>query len=202
MDQYEAGVRGQWPVASASVAAYYNTSELGTRSAGFDMAVVRAPERVYGMEATLDIRPEADWGAGGTFSWTEGQWLDESSDEYHALNGWRIQPWKATGYLRHQTTAAWGNRLQVLWSGSRDMLSERPDPTAPAGWGERPVDGYFLVDWIGTVEAGPGTLDIGVHNLLNRQYFPVVSQLMRTGNNTSYTAGRGATLHVGYTLTY
>ena len=32
---------------------------------------------------------------------------------------------------------------------------------------------------------------IGIDNLLNRQYFTTASQLLRTGGNTSYRAGRG-----------
>jgi iron complex outermembrane receptor protein len=202
VDQYEAGVRFDRATVSTSLAGYYNTSELGTRSGGFDMAVIRAPERVYGVEATLDARPTRTLGVGGTFSWTEGDWLDEERDTYYTLNSWRIQPWKLTAHVQHATEGGWENRLQALWSGSRDMLEQRPDPTTAARWGERPIEGYFLVDWLSSLELGPGTLELGVHNLLNNQYFPVVAQLMRTGTNTSYTAGRGATLSVGYTLTY
>jgi outer membrane receptor protein involved in Fe transport len=54
---------------------------------------------------------------------------------------------------------------------------------------------------VSTVNAGRGALSVGVRNLLNAQYFPVVSQLMPVGN-VSYSAAPGATLSVGYSVGY
>ena len=202
VDQYEIGVRGGWRAVEASVAAFRSESELGTTSAGFGQPVVRAPERVYGLEATLDADPTATLGLGGTLSWTEGEYYLERDSAWHALNGWRIQPLKATAYAEHRALDRWSNRLQLLFSGDRERAyEERPNPNT-VGFGERAVQSYWVADWISALEIGAGTLDVGVHNLLNRQYFGVASQLLRSGGNTSYTAGRGRTLSLGYTLRY
>ena len=58
-----------------------------------------------------------------------------------------------------------------------------------------------LVDLLSTLELGRGTLSLGVRNLLNAQYFPIVSQLMPVGN-VSYSAAPGASLSVGYSVRY
>lgn len=201
VDQYEVGARGGWSAVQASLSAYRTRSELGTTSRGYDQPVVRAPERVYGVEATLDAQPAERLGVGGTFGWTEGESF-ASDSTWRAMNGYRIQPWKATAYAEHATAAGWKNRLQVLYSGDRDRaFRERMNPNR-VGFGERPVRSYWVADWISRVEAGPGTLSIGVQNVFNRHYFPVVSQLLRTGGNSSYTAARGRALNIGYTVAY
>ncbi|HEY0972238.1 MAG TPA: TonB-dependent receptor [Gemmatimonadales bacterium] len=207
VDQYEVGVRGSWARVQASAAAFRNSSELGT-SVGANLQVVRAPERVRGVELTLDVQPLERVGVGGTYTWTEGEfWTRVGADSaWQPLNSFRIQPPKLTAYVEHQTLARWRNRVQVLHSGDRgrsyEAFLERPgiDPSRPA-FGERRVDGYTLVDLLSTLELGRGTLSIGVRNLLNEQYFPIVSQLMPVGN-VSYSAAPGATLSVGYSVSY
>lgn len=202
VDHVELGVRTASPTMQSSLSAFYNESELGTSSAGFDMNVVRAPERVYGVEATLDVKPAERWGVGGTITWTEGEFDPGEDGTYRALNGWRIQPLKATGYVESETLPGWRNRLQVLYSGDRDRaFEERPNPNV-VGFGERAVTSYAVVDWVSSLRAGPGTLDLSVENLFNNQYFPVASQLLRSGNNTTYAPARGATLGVGYSVSY
>jgi iron complex outermembrane receptor protein len=202
VDQYEAGVRGAWRALDASLAAFRTTSELGTTSAGFGQPVVRAPERVHGVEATLDVQAIFGVSTGGTFGWTEGEYFREADDTWYALNSWRIQPLKATLYAEHEARNGWSNRLQLLYSGTRDRsFEDRPNPSV-VGFGERPVRSYWVADWISAFGLGPGTLNIGVQNLLNRQYFSVGSQLLRSGDNTSYTAAHGRTLSLGYTVAY
>lgn len=202
VDQYEAGVRGVWRAVQGSFSAFRTESELGTTSRGYDQPVVRAPERVYGVEATLDVQPVRGLGLGGTFGWTEGENLVASDSSWRAMNGYRIQPWKATAYAEHQPRAGWSNRLQLLYSGDRDRAFDDRINQNRVGFGERAVESYWVADWISRVEVGPGTLSVGVQNVFNRQYYPVVSQLLRTGGNSSYAAARGRTLSVGYTVSY
>ncbi|MHB1071298.1 MAG: TonB-dependent receptor [Gemmatimonadaceae bacterium] len=207
VDQYEGGVRGSWRRVQASATAFRNSSELGT-SVGANLQVVRAPERVRGMELTLDVQPVERISAGATYTWTEGDfWTKVGSDSvWQPLNSFRIQPPKLTAYLQHRTAARWTNRVQLLRSGARDRAYEaflaRPgvNPSVPA-FGERPVRAYTVVDLLTTVALGRGDLSLGVRNLLNAQYFPIVSQLMPVGN-ASYSAAPGATLTVGYGVRY
>ena len=175
---------------------------------GANLQVVRAPERVRGVELTLDVQPLAHLALGGTYTWTEGDfWTKVGQDSvWRPLNSFRIQPPKLTAYLQHQATARWRNRLQLLHSGDRDRAYEaflaRPgvNPAAPA-FGERRVRRYTVVDLLSSAAFGPGELSVGVRNLLNAQYFPIVSQLMPVGN-VSYSAAPGATLSLGYSVRY
>lgn len=202
VDNFEAGVRAHSRVFRATFAGFYNTSDLGTTSAGLDRGVVRAPERVYGVEATLDVQPGSELAFGGAYAWTEGENDADEDGEYRALNSFRIQPAKLTGYVQHRTLPGWTNRLQVLYSAGRDRAYEERANVEVVGFGERPIESYFVVDFITSVEAGPGTIKAGINNLLNRQYYPVVSQLLYNGRNSSFAAAPGATLMLGYTVRY
>lgn len=196
VDHYEVGLRGTWRAVQASLSGFFNESDLGTTFAP-DLTIVRAPERVYGLEATLDVQPIASWRLGATASWVEGENDVDRDGNFKALDGFRIPPLKLTGYLEHDTLPRWRNRLQVLYSGSRERAFEDLGPRA---FGGRPVESYTVVDLISDVKVGPGTLRLGLENVLNNQYLPVVSQLQPL--NSANAAARGATFSVAYTFRY
>jgi iron complex outermembrane recepter protein len=196
VDTYETGVRGIWTKAQASLSLFYNRSNLGTSSGGFNQPVVRAPERVYGTEATLDVEPIRGLRAGSTLTWLEGRSDPNLDGVYTYLNSYRIPPVKLTAYVEHDTTTRWRNRLQLLYSGERSRFG------SGVAFGERPVKDYATLDYLGSVRLPKGSLRFGVENLLNRQYFVRESQLLRTGSNSSYAAAQGATLSLGYSVDY
>lgn len=206
VEHYEIGARGAWSSLEASLAVFRSTSELGTRLVQAEsgmLEIARSPERIRGAEATLDVHPTDRLSVGGVWSWTEGEAFNETVEEYRALDGYRIQPMKLTAYLEHRTGPEWRNRVQVLHSGDRGRaFRDRVDPARPAGYGEQPIRGYTVVDLLSSIGLGRGTLQLGVQNLLNEQYFDTVSQLDLTDGNAYYTAARGAALTVGYSVTY
>lgn len=191
VNSYEVGIRGQWRNVQASVAGFYNQSDLGTT---FDeeLNVIRAPERIYGVEGTLNTRLGNRWVLGGTASWTEGQIDIGEDDDYTDLDSFRIPPIKLTAYVQHQTTPGWSNRLQVLYSGGRNPEG--------SGYGRERVYDYITADFLSSIQIGEGTLSIGVENLFNTYYFPVVSQSQ--GFNSGYAAARGTTLSLRYTFNW
>jgi iron complex outermembrane receptor protein len=75
------------------------------------------------------------------------------------------------GNDENQTTPGWRNRLQALYSGNRDVFEDE------SVFGQRAIDSYFTVDYLSTLDVGPGTLELGIANLFNTDYFPIVSQL-------------------------
>ncbi len=191
---FDLGMRGTWGGIRPTFGIFYNTSELGSSSGGFNQPVVRAPERVYGAEATLDV----EFGrcqAGGSATWIEGKSDPNRDGVFTYLNSYRIAPPKFTAYAG-VTAGRWTARLQALHSGTRNRF-----PTSVA-FGERPVASYTVVDAIATMRAGRGLVKFGVDNLLNEMYFVRESQLLRTGANDSYTAARGAALTLGYVISY
>ncbi len=194
VNSFDLGMRGEWGAIRPTLAVFYNTSELGSSSGGFNQPVVRAPERVYGAEATLDAA-FGNWQAGGSATWIEGKSDPNRDDVFTYLNSYRIAPPKLTAYVG-LSAGRWTARVQALRSGTRNRF-----PSSVA-FGERPVASYTVVDAIATMRAGRGLVKIGVDNLLNEMYFVRESQLLRTGANDSYTAARGAALTLGYVISY
>lgn len=155
--------------------------------------VIRAPERIYGLEAAIDAQPSSTWQVGGTFTLIGGE-IDSNNDgDYESLDGFRIPPLKLTAYVENETLPGWRNRLQALYSGNREVFGNNN-----TAFGRRPVESYLTVDYISSIKLGAGTLQLGLENLFNSQYFPVVSQLQ--ANDSAYAAARGRTLSIKYSF--
>ncbi|PSB01381.1 TonB-dependent siderophore receptor [Merismopedia glauca CCAP 1448/3] len=197
VDNYEIGIKGQWSNFQASLSAFYNYSDLGADFAVVDnlLETIRAPQKVYGVEAAVDVQPSPKWKLGGTLTWLEGENDPENTGNFVALNSITIPPLKLTGYIENQTTPGWRNRLQFLLSGNRERAFNDEVDSAP-------IDSFFTVDYLSTIKVGRGELQIGVQNLFNSQYFPVYSQYFAPFFDSSNYAGRGRSLSVGYKLTW
>jgi len=192
VDHYEIGVRGNWDIVEASLVGFYNQSDLGTTFTA-PGTILRSPQQVYGLEATFDVQASEAWQLGTTLSLVGGDRDSDDDGDYDApLNTFSISPLKITAYVQNQTLPSWRNRLQLLYSGSRDPIG--------TGFGLNEVESYFTLDYVSRINLGPGTLQVSVENLLNKQYFSVVSQLQTT--DSSYAAARGTTLSVSYSFTW
>ncbi|MPZ11432.1 MAG: TonB-dependent siderophore receptor [Kiloniellaceae bacterium] len=195
-DNYEVGVRGSWRGLTAGLAGFYSKSDLGAVSIqDFSLVQQRTPERIYGLEAQADYRFDDRLGVGGTFTWLKGEQKAAGSDDYIALNSFRIPPVKLTGYVEYRPYDWWNLRLQALYSADRDDAFDDG-----VGFGGRKVDDYTLVDLYSAFDTGYGTIRVGVENLLNNQYHTVFGQLLRDGRNTSHLAARGTTVRVAYSF--
>lgn len=198
VDNYEIGVRGNWSNVQASIAGFYNYSDLGLSFvARPDGAVeyTRAPQRNYGFEATVDWQPAKKWQVGTTLSYTFGENDEDEDGNFLALRSFEVQPLKLTAYVENQTTPGWRNRLQLLYVGNRDDGFEvGKDPVA--------VNDYLLLDFISSIQLGRGTLFIGIENLLNNQYSSVFSQLLGGFSELNNRTDRGMTLSIKYQLNW
>ena len=197
VNNYEVGVRGDWNTVQASLSTFYSTSDLGVTSGGFTTTMIRAPERVYGVEGTLDLQLARQWAVGGTFTWTEGENDPNDDGDYTPLNSWRIPPLKVTSYVEYKPTETWSNRLQLLYSGGRDRAYD-----AGVGYGGQKIDSYATLDLISAAAVGPGILQVGIENLLNTQYHTTFAQLLPSGTNTSHIAAQGTVISVAYKVTW
>jgi iron complex outermembrane receptor protein len=201
VDNYELGFRGEWEDVQFSLAGFYNYSDLGVTLVQFTdpvrLEVARGPRRIYGVEATVDWQPSETWLIGGILSWNEGEDDLNENGEFESLGTRDIQPIKITAYIENETLPGWRNRLQALFVGGRDRGFEL-EPGVPAG----ETDSYFVLDYIGSIELGDGTLQIGIQNLLDELYFPVRSQLFAPFNTGNRIAAPGRTFTIGYQLTF
>ena len=110
------------------------------------------------------------------------------------MGGYRVPPLKVTGYVELAPTERLTLRLQGLVSGARDYRLNGVN-----SFGRRDVKSYAVIDLVGNYHVtDKDTLTLGIENLLNKQYLPVYSQLMRSSSNTSRVPANGATMTVSY----
>jgi len=191
VDNYEIGVRGDWGNVQTSVSAFFNYSDLGSQF-GSDLDIIRAPQRIYGLEASIDSQVSDNWNLGGSLTWLGGE--SDSNEDGNIDNDLpvtELPPVKLTAYMENQTTPSWQNRFQVLLSGSRD-----PDCEV---FGCTETNSYVTVDWISSIKVGDGEIQIAAENLLNEEFFPVVSQAF---GGVRQAAGRGTRLSINYSLSF
>ncbi|MEM8808441.1 MAG: TonB-dependent receptor, partial [Cyanobacteria bacterium P01_G01_bin.38] len=124
VDNFEVGVRAEFDQVQASIAGFYSESDLGSAFAfnqeTLSSELVRAPQRNYGVEATLDWQPSNTWQLGGYFSWSEGENDVDDDGDFLALGSLNVPPYKLGLYVENETTPGWTNRLQMLLVGDRD----------------------------------------------------------------------------------
>jgi iron complex outermembrane recepter protein len=197
VDNYELGIRGDWSRVSATLAFFYNVSDLGANPPpSFNASILRAPEKIYGVEATLDWTLSEKVKTGGTLTYSEGKNNPENDGQgYIYLNNQRIRPPKLTAYVEHQTLPNWSNRLQMLVSGHRNRFGDSTD------FAQYEVNGYTTLDWFSSIKLAKGTLFVGIENLLNRDYYTPQSQQFLEGDVT-HVAARGAVLSTSYSFTW
>jgi iron complex outermembrane recepter protein len=202
IDNYELGIRGNWRDVQFSLAGFYSYSDSGVSfnvvevGQGLtEIRVARAPRRIYGVEATADWQPSPTWQLGGLVSWNEGEDKQDEDGDFVALGTRDIQPIKVSAYVENETLPGWRNRLQALLVGDRDRgFNVDRDPQS--------IESYFVVDYISSIQAGPGVIQIGIQNLFDNQYFPVASQLSGGFSNVNNRAAPGRTLSLGYRVTW
>jgi iron complex outermembrane recepter protein len=197
VDSFEVGVRGNWNSVQATLSGFYSRSKLGSAllvgSNGITQQV-RAPQRNYGVEATIDWQASRAWKLGGTVTWNEGE-NSINDNDYLALSSIEVQPLKLSAYVENETLPGWRNRLQLLHVGNRDRAFND-------GVDRFRISGYTTLDFISSVRLGQGTLSLGIQNLLNAQYFPITSQ-ERTGFfETQNFAAPGRTISLLYTIEF
>jgi len=195
VDNYELGWKGNFNNFSSSLAVFHSTSNLGAvQPESNSLVMLRTKEKITGVEATLDYLDDANvWGAGGSFTWMKGREKPQDGAEQN-MTGFRIPPLKLTAYVSYSPTETWTNRLQATYFGSEDYRLNGKN-----SFGRYDVKTYTTADLISSFALNKkDTVTIGLENMFNRKYYPLYSQLLRSGNNTSHLVANGATLKVTY----
>ena len=173
-----------------TISTFLNTSDLGSSPGGFSTPIVRAPERVYGVEIDGEARFTQSARVGGSFTWIEGESKATESSSYRPLNGFRIFPPKLVTFVERKFAGTIQVRMQSTTVLRRNRFA------GSTAFGERAVCGYTTVDAVARFGFSTGAMTVGVSNLLNADYFPVKSQLLWSGANDSHTQGAGTRLTV------
>ena len=199
IDNYEVGIRADFDRVQLTLSGFYNESDLGT-SFALDadglISPVRAPQRNYGVEATLDWQPSDTWRLGGLYSWNEGENDIDDDGDFSPLSSFDIKPFKVGLYVENETAPGWTNRLELLGVGDRDRAFDD-------GVDDASIDGYITLDLLSRIRLNDGTLTVGISNLLNNQYLPAGSQVLTSeGVEARRAAAPGIALTLGYSVEF
>ena len=199
VDNFELGVRAEFGQVQASLAGFYSESDLGSsirfnQETGFS-ELLRAPQRNYGMEASVDWQPSNVLQLGGYFSWSEGESDPDDDGDYEALGSLNVPPYKIGLYVENETTPRWTNRLQLLVVGDRDRAIDD-------GVDAFDIDSYATLDLLSSLRVGDGLLTLGIENLLNTDYLPLTSQERVGRFEERRFAPPGTTVSLRYSISF
>lgn len=194
-NSYEAGVRFHGDNWNITTTGFYSTSDNGV-SYSADLDLVLAPETVYGVEVAGEYAFENGLTLGGTLTWLEGRYdTDGDGQNDSDLPSDRIAPAKITAYAEYAPNDWSVYRLMGLFSGYRD-------PDSSEFLGLQTIEPYVVLDAAADFKVGNGTLTLGVENLLNADYVPVVQQAYSVpayGYDDYYNVkGPGRTFSISY----
>lgn len=207
VNNYEAGFSSALGPVNISAAYYISTSKLGANLLEVNGVYIsqRIPERVWGYEFQADYVVTEKLSVGGNYAYVEGKGdvdddgkFDGAQDVY--LNTTRIPPSKSTLYLKYSGIKNLSIDVNWMRVGNRDRFK----PNATTGKyliGEGPVKAYNLFNLATVYQASKALkLSLGLENLLNKAYYPSISQFY--GNNAVYTRGNGRrfNLAAGYSF--
>ncbi|WP_206243441.1 TonB-dependent siderophore receptor [Novosphingobium terrae] len=191
IDNYEIGYRSVMGKTRAGLALFRTTSQLGdVQSFNNGLTLLRTAERIKGIETSIDVgQPSDPVRVGGSATYMVGRERASGATNWQAMTGYRIPPFKLTLYMEVAASQRLDLRLQGLFVGDRDYRLN-----GVASYGRRDVTGYATLDAVATYRLDErNKLTLGVENLLNRQYLPLYSQLLRNNLNTSRVPAAGAT---------
>jgi iron complex outermembrane receptor protein len=195
IDSYEVGLRVNYPSFRAQVAAYYNSSQLGSTFNAVTLALVRAPEHIWGYEVSFDGTPTGRFGWGGSLSWVNGRTQNTTTAVWSPLDDTRIPPLKATFYAQQDLSDRWRVRGQLTYSGSESRF-----PGNPRVFGRGDIAAFALADLSVSYRSELGVWTLAVNNLLNERYFTPDAYIY--ASNLNFTAGQGATARLTYSVKY
>lgn len=197
-NNYEIGFSSRWSIFNFTAAYYISTSKLGANLVDFNGYLVaqREPERVHGFEITAEAVLSPQWTLGGSYAYVEGKAKFEDGSEVY-LNGGRISPPKATGFVSYTPTDKWNIQLYWLYSGNRNRFDADEKGKYKNSEGVVKAINLFNLATSYTINK-TWKASIGIENLFNTTYYPVVSQYRALDNNYIRANGIQTSLSVQY----
>jgi iron complex outermembrane receptor protein len=123
---------------------------------------------------------------GGTYAWAKGE--TQQNGKWIDLPATRISPAKTTLFVGY-TEDDYSLRLQGMHLASYDAAAKDNNG--------RDIEGYTLVDLLGSVYLPVGRLEGGVYNLTNRTYVNLFAQ---ANAKAPFPNAEGRTLSLTYSI--
>ena len=208
VNSYELGWRNQAQNGTnLGLTGFYNTSDKVVQfRRDRTVQVADTDERIYGVEGIASFPVHSNYRVGGTVAYTRGQYEDALGD-WQELNAYRVPPLKATLFADWDNQEGTGARLQVLAiKGSDRAFEDAQDAAVDANVSAAAaskIKGFAVVDALAHTKAFGGEINLGVYNLLNKDYRSVYSQeAASTYGAVSSIPAQGTTYALGYTVKY
>lgn len=196
-NNYEAGFSSKLGVVNLTAAYYVSKSNLGANLVDNGNGVLvaqREPENIHGYELTADVNLSPEWTVGGSYAYVEGRSKTANGTRVY-LNGLRIAPAKATGYLGYRPNTSLDLKLYWVNTGSRDRFDVRANGLYANSEGS--VKSINLFNMAANYKFSPKfAAGLGIENLFNKAYFPVVSQYRAI--DAEYVMGIGTTANLNF----
>ena len=200
-NNYEAGFSSRLGILNVTAAYYISTSNLGANLVDNGSGVLiaqREPENIKGYEVTADLLLSREWTVGGSYAYVEGK-AEQANGNKVYLNGLRIAPPKATGYLGYRAASSLDLKLFWVYTGSRDRFAVRANGLYANSEGAvRAINLFNLAaNYKFNTKLSAG---LGVENLFNKSYYPVVSQYRAV--DAEFVRGLGTTMNLNFYYTF
>lgn len=198
-EQFEIGARGDIGAVNASLAGFYSRSEAASllqadpSCAGQSfcpLIPLRAPQRVWGVEGSIDWSPTDTLDVGGIFTWQRGEIFDEDEGRFLPFSADTVSPTRFSAYAAWKPTEQLTTRVQATYVGATNFFST----TEQVNLGLINTPSYFIADLNIGYEIEPGEITLGISNLFNREYENVTA--LASGFTRSFAVGRRVS--IGY----
>ena len=200
-NNYEAGFNSNFGKTNLSGSYYISTSDLGStykenESGAFE--ILRQPEKVYGFEIALNTEVIKNVGLGTSLSYTEGKIDANKDDSYNTYMGSdRITPLKTVSFISYTWKNRFNARLSHIYSGNRDKFE--PNENGDYTYGKGPVESFNVFNLNTSYQLTKSTkLSLGIKNLLNEDYYNLISQWAARDSN--YIKANGTQFNLGLTV--
>lgn len=204
VNNYEGGFSSTFGKLNLSAAYYYSTSKLGANLLEVNGKYIsqRIPEQVYGFEVQADYQLLEALAVGGNYAQLEGKGDVDNDGKFNGpadvyLNTTRVPPSKTTAYVKYSGIK--NLLIDVNWMRIGDRDRFKPNASGKYLIGEGPVKAFDLFNLAASYQfIQTLKVNLGVENLLNKTYYPSISQFYGSGINYVRGNGRRFNISVDY----
>ncbi|GAB3098320.1 TonB-dependent receptor [Aestuariicella hydrocarbonica] len=172
---------------------FWSDSDLGSRILVVDGIgeLTRQKTEIEGLEITASYRFDSGIATGLGYSQLDGRFDSDGDGAVDKdLDGRNIAPDRINLYVEAPFATDWYGRLQFSRLLDRDFDGGLP---------QHDFEGYDLLDALVSFrDEELGKFTLGIENLLNEEYITYYSQTLTYVNDSTYFAGRGRAVSLGW----
>ncbi len=196
-DNLETGINYRRGGLDVAASYFWSDSDLGSRIlvVGGVGQLTRQTTEIEGFEISATYHFESGVSTGIAYSELEGRFDSDGDGSVDKdLDGRNIAPDRINLYVEAPLATGWHGRLQYARLLDRDFDGGLP---------QHDFDGYGLLDAVISYRNEQlGDFTLGIENLLDEEYITYYSQTLTYVNDSTYFAGRGRAVSLGWQKTF